>query len=1064
MKKRVLSFMLTLVMLTTLLPSMVLADTVDAANVIEQALAEGQTEVEISGTVTFTAAKAGARTDMKGLTIKGADETATLIVEGNGGGLSNVNLENLTVVDNTFYTSENGENAWEFTYLEFDGTCTFNNVTFTDGVMLEGNVEATECTFMGHYNDSSEYGNITMYAAWVDNGTVAFENCTFTGTRGLKMHECYGTDIASVTVKGCTFDNITEKPGIVIGALAAEVTVEGNTFVNCDIYETDTMAITTQNTTIVFDGEYTLTAADAGKRTDMNGLTLRGAGEAATLVVVGNGGGLSNVNLENLSVVDNTFYTYENGENAWEFTYLEFEGDCAFKQVTFTDGVMFGGNVTATDCIFMGHNNDSSEFGNGKMYGAWVDDKTAVFTNCTFTGTRGLKVHEAYGTNVASVTVENCTFDSLTEKPGIAFGTLDETTAVTVVNCTFKNCLQYETDTEKFNLKLAGCTTEFNVATAEELQEAIAATNPVLKGNYTINIMADIDLTDVAWVSGKVNGYNGAETYTVNGNGYTITNLSAPLFEGTWAGKGQLFINDLTIADSSIVGGADSVGCGAFVGNTSATEMVHLKNCHLVNSSVVGADWTGGLIGYAAGYSNQNDGPVFEYVVMDGCSVKNSTIIGGGSTGAIIGHATGDKWTDITINNCVVEKNTVKCTDDSNVKAGAVLGTVGVGTVHVNATVSGNSVTSNNVSIGRIFGRIGSNGGVLDITGGSYKDYWKVNNTTAPEGDSATEYVINIANSAVFKTAAPAKPVEPETPVTPETPTTPVQPETPAESETPVEPEAPVAEAASTTPVEEEVEEVVEDEVIVIEDEETPLASGEIEVEVIVEEEMAAKAEEQVNALVEQILAGEVVETSVVSEETVVKIAEAVENGETIVAKVVATTIAENEVSAEAKAAVKEAIATIAEPEVVNVVVAQFLDLSVAICTESGEELGTYNELTETLTFTIAVPENMETEGKTFVVIRVHNGEVTVLDTVMNADGTLSFETDKFSTYALAYKEDVVVEEAVEDTEIVDEEAPLAAEENKMGFAPIVVVLAVLVVFTFTVVFLVKKGTFKKAE
>ena len=32
---------------------------------------------------------------------------------------------------------------------------------------------------------------------------------------------------------------------------------------------------------------------------------------------------------------------------------------------------------------------------------------------------------------------------------------------------------------------------------------------------------------------------------------------------------------------------------------------------------------------------------------------------------------------------------------------------------------------------------------------------------------------------------------------------------------------------------------------------------------------------------------------------------------------------------------------------------------------------------------------------------------VPVLDTVMNEDGTLSFETDKFSTYAIAYKEAV---------------------------------------------------------
>ena len=1020
------------------------------------ALTTKNSTVVFSGEYTLTAANAGKVTDMNGLTLVGADENATLIVEGNGGGLSNINLRNLSVVDNTFYTSQNGENAWEFTYLEFEGDCAFENVTFTDGVMFEGDIKATDCKFIGHNNDSSEHGNITMYGAWVSNGTAAFDNCEFTGTRGLKVHEAYGSDVTSTTVKDCKFNNLTEKPGVVIGTLEPTTVVDvvNCEFIGCEAFETDTIAPAFDNSAYIVEGEYTLTAANAGKVTDMNGLTFRGADENAKLVIVGNGGGLSNINLENLTVVDNTFYTSENGENAWEFTYLEFEGDCAFENVTFTDGVMFEGNITATDCTFVGHNNDSSEYGNITMYGAWVQNGKAALKNCTFTGNRGLKVHEAYGSNVTSVTVEGCTFDSLVEKPGIAFGTLDASTAVTVSECEFINCLQYETDTEKFNLKMKDCAATIDVATAEELAEALAATNPVLTGDYTINITADIDLKDVTLTSGYLNGYKGAKTYTVNGNGHKITNLTTPLFSGTWAGKGKLYINDLTIADSGIVGGKDSVGCGAFVGNASATEMVQLKNCHLVDSSVLGADWTGGLVGYAAGYSNQNDGPVFEYVVMEGCSVENCTIIGAGSTGAVIGHATGDKWTDVTINNCVVKNNIVKCTDDSNVKAGAVLGTVGVGTVHVNATVSGNSVTSNGNAVNRIFGRIGSTGGVLDITGGSYSDYWKEDTTKAPEGDSAKEYTINVAEGVTFKVVVPPTPVAPSEPEDTDTPdepaTTPVT--TPAQTTTTT-----TTTTTPSTPVEEE-------EVVEIEDEETPLASGEIRVEVVVKEEVIAKAEEQVNTLVEQILAGETVEETVVSEETVSKIMEAIENGEEIVAKVVAETIDEKEIPAEAKEAVKEAVAAMVEPEVTNVVVAQFLDLSVAICTGSGEELGTYNELNETLTFTVAIPDDMETEGKTFVVIRVHNGEVTILDTVMNEDGTLSFETDRFSTYALAYKEDVV-KETVEDTEvadkeIVDEETPLVESSNGNFFLGAILLAAVVIIAAVGLV-LVKKSVGK---
>ena len=44
-------------------------------------------------------------------------------------------------------------------------------------------------------------------------------------------------------------------------------------------------------------------------------------------------------------------------------------------------------------------------------------------------------------------------------------------------------------------------------------------------------------------------------------------------------------------------------------------------------------------------------------------------------------------------------------------------------------------------------------------------------------------------------------------------------------------------------------------------------------------------------------------------------------------------------------------------------------------------------------------------EGRTFYVIRVHDGKAEKLDTVENEDGTLTFKTDKFSTYALAYED-----------------------------------------------------------
>ena len=261
-----------------------------------------------------------------------------------------------------------------------------------------------------------------------------------------------------------------------------------------------------------------------------------------------------------------------------------------------------------------------------------------------------------------------------------------------------------------------------NVSTAEKLIEVMAntTTTPVKYKNLTIEITADIDLDEEKWTSAFVNGYCGAEVYTINGNGHTLTHLTGALFDRTWAGNGQLIINDLTIADSTICGGSTN-GLGAFVGYTEATSRIELNKCHVIGCTIdADKKWTGGLIGYAAGYNKPDDGPVSEYITITNCSVENSTITGAGSTGAFLGHATGNPETYVTIQDCEAEGNQITCTDDDSNKAGSVMGTVGVGVVTVNnVTVSRNTVSSDGVKNKRIAGRFGS-AGKLTISGGSY--------------------------------------------------------------------------------------------------------------------------------------------------------------------------------------------------------------------------------------------------------------------------------------------------------------------------------------------------------
>ncbi len=217
------------------------------------------------------------------------------------------------------------------------------------------------------------------------------------------------------------------------------------------------------------------------------------------------------------------------------------------------------------------------------------------------------------------------------------------------------------------------------VATAEELKDALDAAGAASSGNSYIKLTSDIALED-AWTPVGVDGYHGAGYVTLDGAGYTISGLTAPLFAGGFAGKSGIIIKNLTIADSAIVSTND-LGSGAFIETVDSMETITLDNCHLVNSTVTGSR-TGGLIGWTSGYNNVDDGPVKTYVTVLNCSVTGSTITGNGTVGGIIGHAGANDWTYTTIEGCTVENTNLTSYDDSY-RVGAIVGTANVGQVSI---------------------------------------------------------------------------------------------------------------------------------------------------------------------------------------------------------------------------------------------------------------------------------------------------------------------------------------------------------------------------------------------
>ena len=143
-------------------------------------------------------------------------------------------------------------------------------------------------------------------------------------------------------------------------------------------------------------------------------------------------------------------------------------------------------------------------------------------------------------------------------------------------------------------------------------------------------------------------------------------------------------------------------------------------------------------------------------------------------------------------------------------------------------------------------------------------------------------------------------------------------------------------------------------------------------------------------------------------------VVEAIKNANDAGKKVVVSTAVKVE-TIDAKDAEKEFGKThvaLVEEAADKATIAQYLDLSVLMTVQAdGTKVaeGEVSKLEKPITFTIAIPETLKkvADGMTrnYFVIRVHGDEVTKIPAKVNADGTLSFETDVFSTYALAYED-----------------------------------------------------------
>ena len=287
----------------------------------------------------------------------------------------------------------------------------------------------------------------------------------------------------------------------------------------------------------------------------------------------------------------------------------------------------------------------------------------------------------------------------------------------------------------------------YEVSAAEGLSYASANIFAQSGGQFVLT--EDIDMTGYTssyaltraasgtYTSAKIGVQAG--TLVIDGNGHKITNLPGMLIAYT-GNLTKLEIKNLTLENPAVVYDLNDeltypncAGVGAFVGYAGTSDEITIYNCHIQGGYVRGGHWTGGFVGYAAGY-NGPDGPVFETLSITNCSITDAEVSGKGSVGGIIGHATGDIATLTKIDAPTVLRNTITSTGSSTNKAGSVVATVGCagaaawngqngGVYLTSCNVLGNTVKSGNVANTKLWGRSGEVYAVLFVDGVQVTDF-----------------------------------------------------------------------------------------------------------------------------------------------------------------------------------------------------------------------------------------------------------------------------------------------------------------------------------------------------
>ena len=683
--------------------------------------------------------------------------TETLTINGNGykviatgAGVGPIRMANggklifndVTLVDQT---KSYAENAWEFGYLEVAGNLEFNDCVIDNTIAIDGEKAVfNNCTF----NDKVFAGTEGQeYAAWVSNGEVEFNGCKFSGARGIKVHEAYGSEVAEVVVDNCQFNNLSKKPGMAIGTVnaATKIEIKNSVFNNCQpgdqglfMYETDTNVATfdfsqTNNTVnavvttqeslekllksdlkeinVTLEADASINVQDAyiklgGANTEriiIDGKKLASA--SATGAAKGNHkltlattywSRLNTVNPDAVLVLKNLALTSSQETGTWNSYDVTLNCNVELENVELLKAVAFDGagksvkvkNVTIKE---------SHDY-----YAMWIAaaGQTVDVENLVIESAgRGIKIDDQYVDDaVAKVTLN---IDGLKVKSQSKAAIMVKSTKgadiniknidITEVAADNTNAVWVDEDAADYaalvNVTGASMVVEGQeaqiISTKESLKTALEAAGAAGAGNTTLILAKDAEID-----------MTDAEWTPIYVNGYNGADIVTVVGNGATL-KGltaPLFKggfaggSGIVIRDLTIT--ESNIVSTSTQGSGAFIECVDsMETITLENchftNSSISGSRTGGLIGWTSGYSNENDGPVKTYVTIKDCSVINVDINATGSAAAINGHAGASDWTYTTIENCTVKDCNINSTDSGSWRTGVVVGTANVGEVTI---------------------------------------------------------------------------------------------------------------------------------------------------------------------------------------------------------------------------------------------------------------------------------------------------------------------------------------------------------------------------------------------